>query len=67
MAVAKKDSGKQLKVTLLKSTNGVLEKQKRTIQALGLKKIRSTAIQKDNDAIRGMIFVVRHMVSVEEI
>jgi len=68
MAAAKKqESGKQLKVTLLKSTNGVLDKQKKTVQALGLKKIRSTKIHKDNAAIRGMIFVVKHMVSVEEI
>jgi len=66
--VAKKqESNKKLKVTLLKSTSGALEKQKRTIQALGLKKIRSTALHKDNAAIRGMIFVVKHMVSVEEV
>jgi len=66
---AKKQSGgnKQLKITLLKSTNGALENHKKTIQALGLKKIRSTAVQKDNAAIRGMIFAVKHMVQVEEI
>lgn len=57
----------KLKITLKKSIHGRLEKQKRTIEALGLHKIGSTVIQPDNAAIRGMIFVVNHMVSVEEI
>ena len=58
---------KKIKVTLVKSTIGCLEKQKKTVIALGLKKIRSSAVHNDNAAIRGMIFVVRHLVKVEEI
>ena len=58
---------KKLKITLVKSTNGCLEKQKKTVQALGLKKIRSTTLKDDTAAIRGMIFVVKHLVSVEEV
>ena len=58
---------KKLKITLVKSTNGCLEKQKTTVQALGLKKIRSTVEKEDNAAIRGMIFVVKHLVAVEEV
>jgi large subunit ribosomal protein L30 len=58
---------KKLKITLVKSTNGCLEKQKKTVQALGLKKIRSTTLKDDNPAIRGMIFVVKHLVTVEEV
>ncbi|MGN1259350.1 MAG: 50S ribosomal protein L30 [Christensenellales bacterium] len=56
-----------LKITLIKSTNGALEKQKRTVEALGLRKIRSCVTKPDNACTRGMIFVVRHMVSVEEV
>lgn len=55
-----------LKITLVKSTIGCLENQKRTIQALGLKKIRSSKVHPDNEAIRGMINTVRHLVSVEK-
>ena len=58
---------KKIKVTLVKSTIGCLTKQKKTVQALGLRKIRSCAVHNDNAAIRGMIFVVRHLVKVEEI
>lgn len=67
MAEKKKAAEKQLKITLMKSTIGCSVKQKATVEALGLRKIRSTAVQKDNAAIRGMIFVVKHMVTVEEI
>lgn len=58
---------KQIKVTLVKSTNGCLEGQKKTIEALGLTKIRSSKVLCDNDAIRGMIFKVKHLVVVEEV
>ncbi len=61
-----KKADKKVKVTLVKSTIGCLEKQKRTVQALGLKKIRSSVVLPDNACTRGMIFVVRHLVSVED-
>ena len=57
----------KLKITLMKSTIGRHENQIRTVKALGLKKIRSPVVQPDNPAIRGMIFTVKHLVSVEEI
>jgi len=67
MAKAKKETQKMLKVTLIKSPISELDKHKRTIEALGLKKIRSSVTLPDNDATKGMLFVVKHMVSVEEI
>ena len=63
---AKKSAEKKIKITLIKSTIGCLDKQKKTVEALGLKKIRSSVIKTDNDCTRGMIFVVRHLVSVED-
>jgi len=57
----------KLKITLVKSTISCLEDQKRTVEALGLKKIRSVVVKDDNPSIRGMIFRVRHLVEVEEI
>ena len=57
----------KLKITLQKSTIGRHQNQIDTVKALGLHKIRSSVIQPDNPAIRGMIFTVKHLVSVEEI
>ena len=62
-----KSSGKKLKVTLVKSVIGSSEKQKATVEALGLKKIRQCKLHDDNEVIRGMIFVVKHLISVEEV
>ena len=57
----------QLKITLVKSTIGAIPKHKKTIQALGLRKINSSTVQQDNTAIRGMVNQVSHLVKVEEI
>jgi large subunit ribosomal protein L30 len=61
------EAAKKLRVTLVKSTIGCLEKQKRTVEALGLKKIGSVKIHADNPVIQGMIFVVKHLVTVTEV
>lgn len=61
-----KKAEKKIKITLVKSTIGCLEKQKKTVEALGLKKIRSSVVKPDNACTRGMIFVVRHLVKVED-
>ncbi|HCT64924.1 MAG TPA: 50S ribosomal protein L30 [Lachnospiraceae bacterium] len=57
----------EIKITLVKSTIGAIPKHKKTVQALGLKKINSSTIQQDNVAIRGMVNQVSHLVKVEEI
>ncbi|MDR1539249.1 MAG: 50S ribosomal protein L30 [Clostridiales bacterium] len=57
----------ELKVTLVRSSIGAIPKHKKTIKALGLGKINSSRVHKDNDAIRGMIRKVTHLVKVEEI
>ena len=57
----------KLKVTLVKSTIGAIPKQVKTVEALGLNKLNKTIELPDNDAVRGMIFKVRHLVKVEEI
>ena len=56
-----------LKVTLVKSTIGSLPKQRKVVAALGLGKLNSSNTHQDNDAIRGMIKKVSHLVKVEEI
>ena len=57
----------KLKITLIKSTNGLVKNQKATVQALGLKKIGSSVERDDTPAVKGMIRVVEHLVKVEEI
>lgn len=61
----KKANGPMLKVTLVKSGSGRLPNQIRTLKALGLNKTNSSNVLPDNKAVRGMIFVVKHLVSVE--
>ncbi len=55
-----------LKVTLVKSTIGAVPKHKRTVEALGLKKLNKTVELPDNAATRGMIKQVEYLVKVEE-
>ncbi|GLC80262.1 50S ribosomal protein L30 [Lacrimispora brassicae] len=57
----------KLKITLVKSPIGAVPKHKATVEALGLKKLHKTVEMPDNNAIRGMIANVRHLVKVEEI
>ncbi len=56
----------KLKITQVKSVIGSPENQKRTVRALGLKRINDTVEQDDTDVIRGMVFKVKHLVEVEE-
>ena len=56
----------KLKITLVKSTIGAIPKQRATVEALGLRKIGKTVELPNNDAVKGMIWHVRHLVKVEE-
>ncbi|MDO5720677.1 MAG: 50S ribosomal protein L30 [Actinomycetaceae bacterium] len=57
----------QLKITRKRSDIGRPQKQRDTMQSLGLRKIGQTVTRPDNPAVRGMIRAVRHMVEVEEV
>jgi large subunit ribosomal protein L30 len=57
----------QLKVTYAKSSIGYAHDQKRTIESLGLRKLNQSVLLPDNSAVRGMVFKVRHLVTVEEV
>ena len=56
-----------LKVTQIRSVIGSIENHKRTVRALGLKRIRDEKVHADTPQIRGMIHKVRHLVRVEEV
>jgi large subunit ribosomal protein L30 len=42
-------------------------KQKRTLEALGLRRLSRPIIKEDSPQVRGMIYRVRHLVEVDEI
>ena len=57
----------KLKVTLVKSPIGAVPKHRKTVEALGLTKLNKTTELPDNEAVRGMIWQVKHLVKIEEI
>jgi large subunit ribosomal protein L30 len=56
-----------LRVKQIKSSIGSKKRQKRTLKALGLKKINDSVTHEDNPVIRGMISKVSHLVEMEEV
>lgn len=58
---------KALRITWVKSSIGYPRRQKRTIRALGLRRLGDVVEQADSSVIRGMIDKVSHLVEVEEI
>ncbi len=56
----------KLKITLVRSPIGYAEDQKRTVRALGLRRMHQTVEQMDTPVIRGMVSKVSHLVKVEE-
>lgn len=55
---------KAFRVKLKKSTIGAAKKQRDAIRCLGLRKINSEVVVKDNPANRGQIYHVQHLVDV---
>jgi large subunit ribosomal protein L30 len=64
--MARKKKGDTLQITLVRSPIGYSVKQKRTVRALGLRKLHQTVEHEDTPVVRGMIAKVNHLVSVEE-
>ena len=56
----------KLKVTQIKSKIGSTHRQKRNLEALGIKRMHHTVEKEDTPQIRGMIKKVEHLVEVEE-
>ncbi len=56
-----------LKITLVRSPIGYNKRQKRTVEALGLRRLHQSVLKPDNPAIRGMVRKISHLVTVEEV
>ena len=59
-------AARRLKVTLVRSTIGFNETQAKTVEGMGLRRLRHTVELPDTPAVRGMIHKVRHLVTVQE-
>jgi large subunit ribosomal protein L30 len=55
----------KLSIKQVKSGIGYGEDQKRTLKALGLRRLNQTVVQDDSASVRGMVNKVRHLVTVE--
>ena len=58
---------KKLRIQQVKSGIGAQRAQRDTLRALGLRHHQDQVVQPDNQAIRGMIRAVSHLVRVEEV
>lgn len=61
------DEASGLRVTWVKSAIGYGDDQKRTIKALGLRRLHQSVEHQDSPAVRGMVGAVRHLVEVEAV
>ncbi|WTW96948.1 50S ribosomal protein L30 [Streptomycetaceae bacterium NBC_01309] len=57
----------RLKVTQTRSKIGCKQNQRETLRSLGLKRVHDVVVKEDRPEIRGMIFTVSHLVTVEEV
>ena len=57
----------KLRITWVKSGIGYAEVQKRTLKALGLRRLNQSVVHSDRASVIGMINKVRHLVEVEEV
>ncbi|MCL2269713.1 MAG: 50S ribosomal protein L30 [Treponema sp.] len=57
----------KIRIRLTRSTIRSLPKQRATVRSLGLRKIGSSNVLEANPAVLGMVRVVSHLVSVEEV
>ena len=56
----------KLRITQIKSGIGYAADQKKTLRAIGLKRMNQSVVRDDSPSVRGMIVKVRHLVKVEE-
>jgi len=64
--MAEQQTEKTIRIKLVRSPIGYTENQKRTVKALGLHRLNQVVEKPDNDAVRGMINTISHMLEVSE-
>ncbi len=56
----------KLRITWVKSGIGYQRDQRKTLKALGFRRLNQCVVQEDRGSVRGMINKVKHLVKVEE-
>jgi|UniRef100_A0A7C1JVH4 large subunit ribosomal protein L30 len=64
--MAEQTKEKTIRIKLVRSPIGYPENQKRTVKALGLHRLNQVVEKPDNEAVRGMIGTVAHLVEIVE-
>jgi large subunit ribosomal protein L30 len=67
MAKKTAKSGKMLRIRLIKSPIGYSQRHKDTVRSLGLRKMNQVVERPDTPSLRGMLLMVNHLVSIEEV
>ena len=62
-----KKSPKSLKITQIKSAIGYNQKMKKTLRALGLRKMHQSVVHPDTPVIRGMVNKISFLLKVDEV
>ncbi len=62
-----KEKINKIEIKLVKSAIGYNSKKKKTLEALGLRKMNSKVVKVNNSAINGMLKQVFHLVEVKEL
>ena len=57
----------KIKITLVRSTIGLPQNQRRIVKALGFRKLNQNVIHESSPTINGMVHKVKHLVSIEDI
>ena len=60
-------NNKKIQITLIKSPIGYKPKAKKTLEALGLKKINQSVIHVNNNCINGMINKIDYLIKIKEL
>ena len=56
----------KIKITQIRSAIGRPSRQKKTLEALGLRKLNQSVVHEENSSLTGMVNAVSHLVKVEE-
>jgi len=57
----------KIRITQVKSKNGKPERQKRTLEALGIQKLNHSVVHESTPQVLGMVTTVNHLIKVENI
>jgi len=66
MSSGKDSTAKSVKVTLVKSVHGQLQRHRATAQGLGLRRMHQSVTVRVTPEVRGMLDASRHLFRVEE-